>query len=207
MWSELQPLEVCLSVEVWGRQSTVQSAVRHTDLVINHPQGRDGHSVLVVVEVVREVLHLGLGNSVHGNHTLQWWDDLSLGNHLLQVLSLGQSHRCLYSNFTERVTFVDKVQLVVIDSNVVEIIRDDVNRKSIETLLVIKDRDVNRFGLCGDSMVYDSNFFFFILPLLSRYLLRNPQPVFSRWPPSCCLQPASPLPLLLTSIANRIFRI
>ena len=29
MWSELQPLEVCLSVEVWGRQSTVQSPVRH----------------------------------------------------------------------------------------------------------------------------------------------------------------------------------
>ena len=75
-----------------------------------------------------QVLHLGLGNVVHG----------------------------LNGYFTERVTFVDKVQLVVIDSNVVEIIRDDVNRKSIETLLVIKDRDVNRFGLCGDSVVNDS---------------------------------------------------
>ena len=99
-----------------------------------------------------QVLHLGLGNVVHG----------------------------LNGYFTERVTFVDKVQLVVIDSNVVEIIRDDVNRKSIETLLVIKDRDVNRFGLCGDSMVNDSILFFFILPLPSKYLLRNPQPVFSR---------------------------
>ena len=75
-----------------------------------------------------QVLHLGLGNVVHG----------------------------LNGYFTERVTFVDKVQLVVIDSNVVEIIRDDVNRESIETLLIIKDRDVNRSGLCGDSVVNDS---------------------------------------------------
>ena len=45
-----------------------------------------------------QVLHLGLGNVVHG----------------------------LNGYFTERVTFVDKVQLVVIDSNVVEIICDNV---------------------------------------------------------------------------------
>ena len=110
-----------------GRQSTVQSAVRHTDLVVNHPQGRDGDTALVVVEVVREVLHLGLGNSVHRYRTLQRRDDLALGDHLVQVQSLRQSHRSLHSNFTERVTFVYQVQLVVIDSNVVEIICDNVN--------------------------------------------------------------------------------
>ena len=103
-----------------GRQSTVQSAVRHTDLVVNHPQGRDGDTALVV-------LHLGLGNSVHRYRTLQRRDDLALGDHLVQVQSLRQSHRSLHSNFTERVTFVYQVQLVVIDSNVVEIICDNVN--------------------------------------------------------------------------------
>ena len=46
--------------------------------------------------------------------------------------------------------------MIIIDANVVEIIRDDVDRESIETLLVIKDRDVNRSGLCGDSVVNDS---------------------------------------------------
>ena len=83
--------------------------MRHTDLVVNHPQGRDGDTALVVVEVVREVLHLGLGNSVHRYRTLQRRDDLALGDHLVQVQSLRQSHRSLHSHFTERVTFVYQV--------------------------------------------------------------------------------------------------
>ena len=69
----------------------------------------------------------GLGNSVHRYRTLQRQDDLALGDHLVQVQSLRQSHRSLHSNFTERVRFVYQVQLVVIDSNVVEIICDNVN--------------------------------------------------------------------------------
>ena len=121
-----------------GRQSTVQSAVPHTDLVVNHPQGRDGDTALVVVEVVLEVLHLGLGNSVHRYRTLQRRDDLALGDHLVQVQSLRQSHRSLHSNFTERVTFVNQVQLVVIDSNVAEIICDNVKGDWLMIPLMLK---------------------------------------------------------------------
>ena len=46
--------------------------------------------------------------------------------------------------------------MIIIDANVVEIIRDNVDGESVETLLLVKNRDVNRPRLCGDCVVDDS---------------------------------------------------
>ena len=49
-----------------GSQRTVQPTVRHVDLIVHHSEGGNGESVLVVVQVVCQVLNLGLGDGIHG---------------------------------------------------------------------------------------------------------------------------------------------
>ena len=49
-----------------GSLRTVQPTVRNVDLIVHHSKWGNGESVLVSVQVVCQVLNLGLGDGIHG---------------------------------------------------------------------------------------------------------------------------------------------
>ena len=58
----LQLFCVSLRVEVGRRDHCVQPTVADANGVVDHPEGRNGHRVIVFVGMVREVLHVLRGD-------------------------------------------------------------------------------------------------------------------------------------------------